>query len=63
MHAPPAPLNPVITVDSFAKWGIDLMTWKPPSESSHHYIIVVVDYFTKWAETMQTYSNNVDTAT
>ena len=30
----------------------------PPSVIGHHYSIVVVDYFTKWEETMPTYSND-----
>eukprot|EP00253_Pinus_taeda_P021196 PITA_21196 len=31
MHAPPAPLHPVVTIDPFAKWGIDYMTCNPRS--------------------------------
>ena len=27
----------------------------------HHYIIMVVNYFTKWVESMPTYLNNVET--
>eukprot|EP00253_Pinus_taeda_P015755 PITA_15755 len=50
MHAPPAPLHPVVTVGPFAKWGIDYMTCKPCSAGGHGYIIIFIDYFTKWAE-------------
>lgn len=35
----------------------------PPSAAGHHYIIVVVDYFTKWEEVMPTYSNDAKTTT
>ena len=45
----PAPLHPVIVVGPFTKWGIDFMHCNPTSTRGHDYIIVVVDYFTKWA--------------
>eukprot|EP00253_Pinus_taeda_P003277 PITA_03277 len=50
MHAPPAPLHPVITVGPFAKWVIDYMTCNPRLAGGHRYIIIAIDYFTKWAE-------------
>ena len=62
MHAHPAPLHPVIAVGPFAKWGIDFTTCNPPSAAGHHYIIVAVDYFTKWAEAMLIYTNDARTA-
>eukprot|EP00253_Pinus_taeda_P025900 PITA_25900 len=34
------------------------MTCNPTSAEGHGYIIVVVDYFTKWAEVMPTLNNN-----
>ena len=55
MHAPPAHLNLVITVGPFAKWGINYMTYNPRLARGHGYIIVVVDYFTKWAKAIPTY--------
>ena len=54
MHVLPIPLHLVITIGPFAKWGIDFMTCNPYSARGQAYIIVVVDYFTKWAETMPT---------
>jgi len=63
IHTPPAPLFPVLTVSPFAKWGIDFMTCKPTSTIGHHYIIVAVDYFTKWEEAMPTRLNNGETTT
>ena len=54
MHVPPVPLHPVITVGPFSKWGIDFMTCNPRLAGGHAYIIVAVDYFTKWAEAMPT---------
>ena len=58
MRAHPAPLHPVVAVGPFAKWGIDFTTCNPPSAAGHHYIIVAVDYFMKWAEAMPTYTND-----
>ena len=55
MHAPPVPLHPIIVVDPFEKWGIDFITCNPHSAGGHGYIILVVDYFTKWAEVMPTF--------
>lgn len=54
MHAPLAPLHPVVTVGPFAKCGIDYTTCKPRSAGGHGFIIVAVGYFTKWAEAMPT---------
>jgi hypothetical protein len=59
----PAPLHPVVSVGPFAKWGIDFMTCHPHSAGGHGYIIVAVDYFTKWAEAMPTFDNTGKTAT
>jgi hypothetical protein len=59
----PAPLHPVVSVGPFAKWGIDFMTCHPHSARGHGYIIVAVDYFTKWAEAMPTFDNTGKTTT
>jgi hypothetical protein len=58
----PAPLHPVVSVGPFAKWGIDFMTCHPHSVGGHGYIIVAIDYFTKWAEVMPTFDNTGKTA-
>eukprot|EP00253_Pinus_taeda_P030098 PITA_30098 len=62
MRAPPAPLHPVVTVSPFSKWGIDYMTCNPRLAGGHGYIIIVVDYFTKWDEAMPTFSEDGHTA-
>ena len=54
----PAPMHPVIAIGPFSKWGIDFTTCHPPSAQAHKYIIVAVDYFTKWAEAIPTYLND-----
>ena len=55
MRSHPASLFPIVTVGPFMKWGIDYMTCNPVSTGGHKYIIVTVDYFTKWEEAMPTY--------
>jgi hypothetical protein len=37
------------------------MTCNPPSSNGHKYIVVVVDYFTKWVEAMPIFNNTIDT--
>ena len=56
-HAPLAPMHPVLIVGPFSKWGIQFMTCNPRSVGRHGYIIVFVDYFTKWVELMPAYNN------
>eukprot|EP00253_Pinus_taeda_P015636 PITA_15636 len=63
MRTHPAPLFPIVTISPFTKWGIDFMTCHLPSAANHKYIIMVVDYFTKWAEAMPTYKNDSEIAT
>jgi hypothetical protein len=59
----PAPLHPIVIIDPFSKWGIDFMQCKPTSVGGHGYIIIVIDYFTKWVEAMPTFLNDGRTAT
>lgn len=63
MHAHPSPLHPIVSIHPFAKWVIDFTNCNPPSATDHYYIIVVVDYFTKWEEEIPIYSNDVKTTT
>jgi hypothetical protein len=62
VHSYPAHVFLVITIVPFTKWGVDFMKCHPPLNRGHHYIIVVVDYFTKWAEAMPTFSRDGETA-
>ena len=59
----PALLFPVINVGPFIKWGIDYTTCNLPSAKGHKYIIVAVEYFTKWVEAMPTFRNDSETTT
>jgi hypothetical protein len=58
MRAHLTPMFPVITVGPFTKWAIAYTTCNPPSARGHRYIIVVVDYFTKWVEAMPTFKDD-----
>lgn len=55
MRAPPSSLHPVISVGPFTKCGIDFVTCNLTSSDGHNFIIVDVDYFTKWAESIPTF--------
>ena len=55
------PMHPVISTRPFKKWGIDFMTYNPHSSRGHGYIIVTVEYFTKWAEAMPTFKKKGQT--
>ena len=57
-----ASLFPIISVGPFMKWGIDYVTCNPTSAGGHKYIIVPVDYFTKWEEAMPTFKDDRETA-
>jgi hypothetical protein len=48
----------IIAIGPFAQWGIDFMECNPTSVRGHGYIIIVIDYFTKWAKAMPTFLNN-----
>jgi hypothetical protein len=63
MRAHHAPMFPIITVGPFTKWGIDFTTFHLVSARGHCYIIVAVDYFTKWVEAMPTFNNDGKTTT
>jgi transposase InsO family protein len=56
-----APMFLVIIVGPFTKWGIDYTTCNPPSTRGHRYIIIAVDYFTKWVESMLTFKDDGET--
>ncbi|XP_065023311.1 uncharacterized protein LOC135649130 [Musa acuminata AAA Group] len=47
---PAAPLSPIDCAWPFAQWGLDLLGPFPPASGQRKYIIVRVDYFTKWVE-------------
>ena len=51
VNAPPVPLNMLSAPWSFSMWGIDVIgDIKPKASNRHHFILVAIDYFTKWVE-------------
>ncbi|RDX98169.1 hypothetical protein CR513_18938, partial [Mucuna pruriens] len=48
--APPEQLHSVISPWLFHKWGVDILGPFPTTPGQINYLIVAVDYFTKWVE-------------
>ncbi len=51
------PLSNILEVEIFVVWGIDFMGPFPPS-SGNQYILVAVDYVSKWIEVVALPSND-----
>ena len=51
------PLNPILVVELFDVWGIDFMGPFPTSYG-HTYILVGVDYVSKWVEAIPCKAND-----
>jgi len=41
-------LHPIPPLGPFEKWGIDLMGPLPVTRKEHQFIVVAIDYFTKF---------------
>ncbi|WRX13925.1 Integrase [Theobroma cacao] len=51
IHAPPAPLHVFTAPWPFSMWGMDVIGLITPKASNgHRFILVAIDYFTKWVE-------------
>ena len=51
VHVPPVPLNILTAPWPFAMWGIDMIREiRPTASYGHRFILVAIDYFTKWVE-------------
>ena len=51
IHVPPSELHAFTSPWPFSVWGIDIIRKiSPKSSSGHEYILVSIDYFTKWVE-------------
>ena len=51
INAPPTPLFNLTSPWPFAMWGIDVIgPVNPKASNGHRFILVAIDYFTKWVE-------------
>jgi hypothetical protein len=51
INAPPAPLFNLTSPWPFVMWGIDVIgPVNPKASNGHRFILVAIDYFTKWVE-------------
>lgn len=51
IHVPLVSLNGISSLWPFAMWGIDVISCiEPTALNEHRFILVVIDYFTKWVE-------------
>ncbi|XP_056695384.1 uncharacterized protein [Spinacia oleracea] len=50
IHRPAHPLTPIMSPIPFAKWGMDFLGPYTAAPGGRRYVIVAVDYFTKWVE-------------
>ena len=50
IHRPATDLTAIHSPIPFAKWGMDILGPYTPAPGGKRYILVAVDYFTKWVE-------------
>ena len=51
IHVPPSELHALTSSWPFSIWAIDIIgKISPKSSSGHEFILVAIDYFTKWVE-------------
>jgi len=51
INAPPTSLNVLASPRPFSMWGMDVIgPIKPKASNGHDFILVAIDYFTKWVE-------------
>ena len=51
IHVPPSELHALTSLWPFSVWGIDIIRKiSPKSSNGHEFILVAIDYFTKWVE-------------
>nr|KYP47346.1 Gypsy retrotransposon integrase-like protein 1 [Cajanus cajan] len=51
IHVPPTSLNVLAAPWPFSMWGIDVIgPIEPKASNGHRFILVAIDYFTKWVE-------------
>ena len=51
IHQPTGQLNLVSSAWPFAQWGLDILGPFPQATGNRRFVLVAIDYFTKWVET------------
>lgn len=49
-RSPPEYLHSITSPWPLSKWGVDIVGPLPPNKGNKRFVVVAVDYFTKWAE-------------
>ncbi|KAL2251820.1 UNVERIFIED_CONTAM: Gag-Pol polyprotein [Sesamum indicum] len=50
IHTPAVPVTPILVTCPFDQWGIDILGPFPLARAQKKFVIVVVEYFSKWVE-------------
>ena len=50
IHQPAGHLNPISSLLPFVQWRLDILGPFPRATGNRRFVLVSVDYFTKWAE-------------
>lgn len=50
IHAPRVEMRSILATCPFDKWGIDIVGKLPTAQGGKAFLIVAVDYFSKWVE-------------
>ena len=50
IHQPVSSLNPIASPWPFSQWGLDIIGPLPRAPGNRQWLIVAIDYFTKWVE-------------
>ncbi|KAL2226629.1 UNVERIFIED_CONTAM: Gag-Pol polyprotein [Sesamum indicum] len=50
IHQPAIPMEPIKIACPFDQWGIDIVGPFPPAQAQKKFIIVAVEYFSKWVK-------------
>ncbi|KAL0455621.1 UNVERIFIED_CONTAM: hypothetical protein Slati_0901300 [Sesamum latifolium] len=50
IHQPAEPLNVMLSSCPFSQWGVDIVGPFPLAPGQRRFLLVAIDYFTKWVE-------------
>ncbi len=51
----------ILPTDIFKRWGVDIVRLLPITREGNRYIVIVVDYFSRWSKAKLLKATNVDT--